>query len=169
VAGFDRGFLDTHPKVASQLSRDPGLADNSQFLAAHTGLAGYLAHHPRVRADLRHHPERFMAAESHYERYENERSANGNCLPATRPIGNIDNGYLDTHPEVAYELSRDPGLVDNPQFLASHPGLADYLAHHPRIRAEFQRHPAGFMQAESRYERYEGGANANVRQLIPKY
>jgi hypothetical protein len=71
VSGFDNGYLDKHPEVASQLARNPSLVDNPQFLATHPGLDSYLAHHPRVRVDLQQHPDRFMASEQRYERAEN--------------------------------------------------------------------------------------------------
>ncbi len=34
--------------------------------------------------------------------------------------GKFERGYLDLHPEVAQQLSRNPGLVDNPEFMANH-------------------------------------------------
>jgi len=57
----------------------------------------------------------------------------------------FDNGYLSQHPEVAQELARNPGLVDNPQFLANHPGLQEYLANHPRVAYDLKHHPYYFM------------------------
>jgi hypothetical protein len=77
VTRFDNGYLDRHPEVAQELARDPRLADNQQYLAAHPGLEKYLAHHPEVRTDLQQHPERFMQAESRYERYENSGNKHG--------------------------------------------------------------------------------------------
>jgi hypothetical protein len=156
VAGFDTGYLDHHPEVARELSRNPALADNPQFLATHPGLDSYLASHPQIRTDLQQHPERFMNAEGNYERAENRRSYEG-------AVSRFDEGYLDKHPEVARELSHNPALADNPQFLASHPGLGSYLANHPKVRADLQQHPYRFMSAESRYERYENGEHGHGR------
>jgi hypothetical protein len=45
-------------------------------------------------------------------------------------VANLDH-YLDRHPEVAQQLQQHPGLVDNRQYVASHPGLHAYLATHP--------------------------------------
>ena len=70
------------------------------------------------------------------------------------PVGRFDNGYLDQHPEVAEQLARDPRLVDNPQFLATHPGLDQYFKNHPEIREELQHHPDRFMARERYYENH---------------
>jgi hypothetical protein len=165
VARFDNGYLDEHPEVARQLSHDPRLVDNPQFLANHPGLQSYLAQHPQLRAELEHHPDRFMRDERYYERFENSvgpgQVARG--WPTAGPIQRFDNGYLDEHPEVAAQLSHDPRLVDNPQYLANHPGLESYLAQHPEVRAELQHHPVAFMNDERRYEHHEKDGQARNR------
>ena len=158
VARFDNGYLDEHPEVAQQLGHDPRLADNPQFLATHPGLDSYLASHPEVRTELLQHPDRFMNRERHYERYENSRG-----YPAAAPVARFDNGYLDEHPDVAQQLAHDPRLADNPQFLATHPGLNSYLASHPEVRTELQHHPDRFMSAEAGYGRHEKSENWRAR------
>ena len=72
---------------------------------------------------------------------------------AAGPVARFDNGYLDQHPEVAERLGRNPRLVDNPQFLANHPGMDQYFKNHPEIREELQNHPDRFMAREHYYER----------------
>ena len=165
VAGFDNRYLDRHPEVARQLSHNPGLVDNPQFLATHPGLDGYLAHHPELRTALQQHPDRFMHDEHYYEQFENRVSApqGSHGYPNAGEGAGFDNRYLDRHPEVARQLSHNPGLVDNPQFLATHPGLDNYLAGHPGVRTELQQHPDQFMNAEQKYEHYENGPNTRDR------
>jgi hypothetical protein len=160
VSRFDEGYLDKHPEVARELSRNPRLADDPQFLASHPGLQSYLESHPGVRADLQRNPGHFMSAERNYERAEGRHDYQS-------AVSRFDEGYLDQHPEVARELSRNPRLADNPQFLASHPGLQSYLASHPGVRADLQQHPYRFMSAESRYERYENGEQGRGRKPHP--
>ncbi len=77
------------------------------------------------------------------------------------PIARFDNGYLDEHPEVTEQLCHDPHLVDNPQFMAAHPGLIEYFHNHPEIRAEIRNHPDRFMAREHYYENHgdRGGAH----------
>jgi hypothetical protein len=72
------------------------------------------------------------------------------------PVGRFDNGYLDQHPEVAQQLGRDPRLVDNPRFLANHPGLDEYFKNHPEVRSDLQNHPDRFMARERYHDNHEG-------------
>jgi hypothetical protein len=156
VTRFDNGYLDEHPEVAHQLGSNPSLADNPQFLATHPGLDAYLSNHPEVRQDLQQHPYRFMSDEWRHDHY-----GRGGYGITNGEVGRFDNGYLDEHPEVAEQLGRDPRLVDNPQYLATHPGLDEYFKNHPEIRAELQHHPDRFMARERYYERHgeAGGAH----------
>lgn len=144
VARFDNGYLDEHPEVARQLGANPGLADNPQFLANHPGLDSYLAHHPEVRQELQQHPYRFMSDEWKDQRWDHGYGPH--------PLANTDH-YLDQHPEVAQQLNQHPGLIDDPKYLADHPGLHDFLATHPVARAEWKSHPDRYMHREDRYER----------------
>lgn len=64
-------------------------------------------------------------------------------------------GYLDKHPDVAQELSRNPRLIDDPKYLANHPELRDYVRDHPRMARAFRRHPDRFMRREHAYDRGE--------------
>jgi len=153
VTRFDNGYLDEHPEVAHQLGANPGLVDNPHFLATHPGLDEYLSQHPEIRTDLQSHPYRFMSDEWRHDlRWDNGYKP--------YPVARFDNGYLNEHPEVAEQLCHDPRLVDNPQFLAEHPGLDDYFSNHPEIRQELQQHPDRFMAREDFYRAHGwGGAH----------
>ncbi len=63
--------------------------------------------------------------------------------------------YLDRHPEVAEDLKREPALVNNPDYLAKHPGLGNFLRQHPGVREELKENPRAFMNRERRYDRRE--------------
>ncbi len=64
--------------------------------------------------------------------------------------------FLDNHPKVGRELSRNPRLIDNTAYLSKHPGLKDYLEDHPRVREEVKENPSAFMSRERRFEGNEG-------------
>ncbi len=162
VTRFDYGYLDEHPEVAHQLGANPSLADNPQFLATHPGLDSYLSQHPEVRQDLQQHPYRFMTDEwrlnhggSFYPGYPN-RPYPGQ---GPGPVARFDHGYLYEHPEVAQELGHDPRLADSPQFLATHPGLDDYLRDHAEVRDDLLNHPDRFMARERYYENHGNWGN----------
>lgn len=44
--------------------------------------------------------------------------------------------FLDKHPSVAADLSQDPSLIDDQDYLAQHPELLQFLQAHPGIRKE---------------------------------
>lgn len=64
--------------------------------------------------------------------------------------------FLDNHPKVGKDLSRNPRLIDNTAYLSKHLGLKDYLQDHPKVREEVKENPSAFMSRERRFERTEG-------------
>jgi len=140
VGRFDRGYLDDHPEVAQELGRNPGLIDSPEFRQSHPGLQDYFANHPEIARELKDHPDRFIARADGY--------ANG----GPHPLASTDR-YLDSHPDVAGQLERHPGLVDNPAYLANHPGLHEYLQTHPVARADWKQHPHKYIAAENNYRK----------------
>jgi hypothetical protein len=53
--------------------------------------------------------------------------------------------------EVEQELEKNPKLVDDPNYLAQHPGLAQYIKNHPEAKQEIEQDPrAFFANMESR-------------------
>jgi hypothetical protein len=141
VSRFDNGYLDEHPEVARQLAHDPRLVDNPQFLANHPGLDSYFAHHPEIRTELQQHPDRFMSDEWRHNRWQG----------GGHPLGSADR-YLSDHPEVDRQLNADPRLIDNRQYVDSHPGLHEYLERHPEARHDWKNHPNQFIHREDRYQ-----------------
>jgi hypothetical protein len=80
--------------------------------------------------------------------------ASANARPAPRDdnsvitreqLGLLDR-FLDTHPEVAQQLVKDPALVNNQQYVQSHPELQAFLNNHPEITADLQTHPQAVMR-----------------------
>jgi len=69
---------------------------------------------------------------------------------------NADTRYFDEHPDVAKKLRNNPTLIDNQQFVDSHPGLHEYLHNHPGVRHDFKSHPYRFMHREEVYHKHHG-------------
>ncbi len=61
---------------------------------------------------------------------------------------------MDAHPEIAEQLRKDPSLVDDKKFVASHAALQQFLADHPGSkREEYKENPkTAFMHQEERYD-----------------
>jgi hypothetical protein len=60
--------------------------------------------------------------------------------------------FLDSHPEVAEQVRKDPSLLDNRQFVHNHPALEAYLQNHSEVRADIRQNPTAFMQREDSFD-----------------
>jgi hypothetical protein len=85
-----------------------------------------------------------------------------------RDVARFDQ-FLDNHREVAEQLRKTPALVDDPQFLQSHPELNTYLQDHPSVKQQISERPDTFMSLEDRYghdrslrDRDAGGQDFNA-------
>jgi len=68
-----------------------------------------------------------------------------------RDVARFDQ-FLDSHREISDQLRKTPSLVNDQQFLQSHPELNTYLQDHPSVRQEISQHPDSFMTMEGRYD-----------------
>jgi phage-related protein len=153
LAGFDN-FLDTHPEVAEQLRKDPSLVNNQEFVERHGDLQQYLQQHPEVREELSQNPNRFMRQEERFDRREDQ----ARDRDVTRgELANMDR-FMDSHPEIAEQLRRDPSLVNDKKFVDNHPDLQQFLAEHPGVSEEYKENPNAFMRQEQRFDRREDQA-----------
>jgi phage-related protein len=150
LANMDR-FMDSHPEIAEQLRKDPSLVNNKQFVQSHPDLQQFLADHPGVREEYKENPNAFMHQEERFDRREDQ----GRDRDVTRgELANMDH-FMDSHPEIAEQLRKDPSLVNNKQFVQSHPDLQQFLADHPGVREEYKENPNAFMSQEQRFDRRE--------------
>ena len=145
LESFD-GFLDANPEVARELIKNPSLIDDQSFVNKHQNLARYLQNHPGVRQEIRENPQDFMQRE---QRFRNS----GEDINNTE-LRNFDS-FLDSHPQISKELQKNPGLLDDPNYLNSHPELKQFLSTHGGVRQQVKEHPQVFMRREQKYERNE--------------
>jgi phage-related protein len=153
LANLDR-FMDSHPEIAEQLRKDPSLADNKQFVENHPALRDFLADHPGVREELKNNPNAFMHREERFDQNAERREDQRNLGITRGELANMDR-FMDSHPEIAQQLRKDPSLVDNKEFVQNHPALQEFLASHPGVREEYKQHPVAFMHDEDRFDRRE--------------
>ena len=148
LTSFDK-FLDGHPEIAEQVRKDPSLVDNQEFVQQHPDLRQYLQQHPEIRQELSQNPNGFMRQEDRFDRREDR----GRDRDVTRAeLANMDR-FLDSHPEIAEQLRKDPSLVDNKQFVQSHAPLQQFLADNPGVREAYTNNPNAFMRQEDRFDR----------------
>jgi hypothetical protein len=147
VADFN-WFLDRHPEIAEQLRKDPSLIDNHRFVADHPQLQEYVQTHRKIADAFRTHPDQFMRDEERYERNQGGDITRRDVLEM--------NHFLDDHKEIAEQLRKDPSLIDNREWVSSHPALQEYLQSHPAVKEAFRSDPNAFMHDEERLDRREG-------------
>jgi hypothetical protein len=164
VADMDR-FLDSHPEISEQLGKDPSLIDNRRWVADHPALQQYLQEHPRVADAFRANPNLFMRDENRHEWHEGDRDHDRDHGITRQEVTDMDR-FLDSHPEIAEQLRKDPSLIDNRKWVADHPALQEYLQKHPEVAEEFRAHPDAFMRDEERYDRHDGDHDRDARMNV---
>ncbi len=53
--------------------------------------------------------------------------------------------FAQEHPDVVRDLSRNPRLIQSPDFESSHPALREFLDSHSEVRAAFAENPGDFL------------------------
>jgi phage-related protein len=160
LANMDR-FLDSHPEIAEQLRKDPSLVNDKTFVGNHAALQQFLAEHPGVREEYKENPSAFMNQEQRFDRREDQTRDRD----LTRgELANMDR-FLDSHPEIAERLRKDPSLVNDKTFVGNHPALQQFLADHPGVREEYKENPNAFMRQEQRFDQRSDSAMRGDRDL----
>ena len=150
VRNFDQ-YLDKHQDVRNDLTKNPSLVDDANYLAKHPHLKAFLEQHPNTRQQLKANPGAFLKSENAYEKNENMGVGGGVTASELR---NWD-AYIDKHPDVKADLSKNPHLIGDPNYVAKHPHLKAFLEEHPNTRAQIEAHPAEFLNREKMYEKSE--------------
>jgi hypothetical protein len=135
-AQFDR-FLDTHPEIGEQLRKDPSLADNHQFVQDHPALQAYLQDNPAIRDQLGRDPNAFMHQEDQLNHVIDDRDRDR--FASFRE-------FLNEHPRIAADVSKDPACVKDHDYVQRNPELAEYLNGHPDVRDAWSASPQSFVR-----------------------
>ena len=61
------------------------------------------------------------------------------------------NRFLGDHGNISSELSRDPSLAKNPDYLRDHPALQDYLNAHPQLHEELSENPQACLKLAQQF------------------
>ena len=144
-------FLHDHPWNAEKLWDQVSRVNDKDFVSDNKELKQWLQDHPGAAEAFRENPRGFMERERSFQLY-GEDFDSGDA--ARSQLARFD-WFLDGHPNIRHDLMKRPGLVNNEDYLESHPALHDFLQSHPGTRAELRDHPKEFMQREARYERTE--------------
>ena len=145
LQNFDN-FLDSHPAVDAELTKNPRLIEDPAYIEAHPELRTFLSTHPGVREEMKETPRFFMHREAQFDRSGRD--------VTYREAASLD-VFLDTHPGVEKELRKNPELAKSPEFLSRHPEFSEYLGRHPAVKADLAENPKAFMRREAQYEKNE--------------
>jgi hypothetical protein len=145
LAHFDQ-FLDGHREIAEQLRKNPSLVNDKEFVENHPALQTYLQQHPAIREEITENPNAFMQQEARYD--HREASMNRDT---TRGQFASFGEFLGGHSNIAQQLSKDPSLVKNQEYLENHPELQEYLKAHPEVRHELMANPQSFVKSSQEF------------------
>lgn len=150
LANFER-FLDSHGEIAEQVRKNPSLVNNDEFVKNHPALQTYLKAHPAVREEVKENPNAFMQHEARYERSENNGVHSSDRDRDRDTLHRQFGQFLGGHASVAQQLSKDPSLVKNDEFMANHQDLKDYLKSHPDVHQELMKDPQTFVTSSQKF------------------
>jgi hypothetical protein len=178
LASMDR-FLDSHPELSEQLRKDPSLINNHEWVENHPALQEYLEKHPEVREEFKENPSAFMRQEERYDRREGDRDRDRvstgmrddrNRMGDPEGRGELTSfgQFLGGHSSVAEQLSKDPSLANNKEYLASHPELGEYLKSHPGMTAQLAQNPQAVMGSNWVQQGFSAGAKTTTSPKQPK-
>jgi len=146
-------FLDKHREIAEQLRKDPSLVDNGEFVKNHPALQAYLQDHPELRSELKQNPNGFMQLEARNEHRDDGMDRDRDT--AHRPSASFGE-FLGGHSNIAEQLSKDPTLVKNKEYMENHPELQEYLNAHPDVRQELMENPQSFVKSAQQFSTNNG-------------
>ena len=147
IASMDQ-FLDSHPEVAEQVRKNPALLNDKKFVDAHPALQSYLQQHPQVRQEASENPNAFMHQEQHFNHQE-PFGQTGKRFDHDTQRGELSSfgQFLGGHQNIAQQISKDPSLVNNAEYMQNHPELKAYLQAHPGVQEELKENPQAFMRS----------------------
>jgi len=150
LESFDR-FLDGHPEINGNVRKDPALLENDAYLKEHGPLKDFLDSHPGIREEVKANPQAFMRGERTYQVGENRQDQAQARLEAF-------DQFLDQHHDLDQDLRRNPGLLNDDDYVKKHKDLEAFLGGHPGIREDVTQHAEAFMRRERGYQRQEEAA-----------
>ncbi len=145
LLNLDR-FLDTHSQIESDLRANPSLINDRAYISSHPELQQFLRTHPGVAEEARENPNRLVRREAAFDKSGRD---------ITRgEVGRFDE-FLDHHRQVDRDLRKNPNLINDPNYLAKHPGLQQWMQSHPAAAREMRENPKSFMRDERKWEKAE--------------
>jgi hypothetical protein len=102
-----------------------------------------------VREEMTENPNGFMHQEQRFDRQEDGRARYGvdRDADSRQDFGR----FLSGHNDVSEQLSKNPSLATNEEYVENHPELKQFLASHPGAQKDLKENPQSFIQAAQQF------------------
>jgi GrpB-like predicted nucleotidyltransferase (UPF0157 family) len=111
----------------------------------HPDLQQFLAQHPGVREEYKENPNAFMHQEQRFDRREDFSMRHDHEVSGEERSSFGE--FMQGHSGIAGDLSKNPSLANNQEYLENHPALRDYLKANPKVRQQLTENPQTFVQS----------------------
>jgi hypothetical protein len=116
-----------------------------------------LRDHPQVRQQIDQNPTAFMRDEDRLNARDEDRMRDNGM----RRDDNHDRiahfgEFLGGHPDLSDQLSRNPELVRNQEFMENHPDFKEYLRDHPDVQNDLMANPQNFIKSAQQFNTSKG-------------
>jgi hypothetical protein len=118
----------------------------------HPALQAYMQDHPGISQEMKEDPNAFVRQENRFDRHEDARD-NDTARGHMASFGE----FLGGHSESARQISKNPSLVKNDDFVRNHPDFQQFLNSHPGMREEMKQDPQGFVKSAQQFNTNNNG------------
>jgi hypothetical protein len=70
--------------------------------------------------------------------------------------------FLGTHSDISGQLSKDPSLLKNREYMSSHPELQAYMKTHPDAQSQMAKDPDSFLKASQQFSSTKTGTSTST-------
>jgi hypothetical protein len=129
----------------------------------HPALGTYLEQHPEIREQVKSDPVAFMRQEDRFDRRVDR-------MDRDKSYGRLTSfgEFLGGHSDIAQQLSQDPSLVKNQEYMENHPELREYLTAHADVREELMADPQSFIKSAQQFSNTDGSRGLMTPMHEPK-
>ncbi len=149
-------YLESNSQTAQQLSQDPELIRDREFVRDHASLEDWLESHENAAEALRANPRKYLRSTRASQPAADHKSA----YMSERELSSFES-FLDNNPETARRLYENPELIKDRQFARNNTALKGWMEDNPQATAAIQANPHKFLWRK----RDEGPADF-LRQLL---
>jgi hypothetical protein len=149
-------YLESNSQIARQLSQDPKLIRDRDFVRDHESLDEWLDNHANAAEALQANPHKYLGSTSA------RRSSDRRTTPSVsaQDLSSFES-LLDNNPETARRLYENPELIKDRQFARDHRALNNWIDNHPEAAEAIQADPNKFLWRERKV-----GAGDFLQQLL---